>query len=188
MIGDLTVVTGSMFSGKSTELLRMGKDYEALGARVIYCRPEIDSRYSDTEIVSHAGDRAKAVTLPDYNILFEPKKWLMFMEADVIIIDEAQFYGSRIVTNVKSFLDKGKTVVVGGLDLDFRGVPFGYMGELMAIADEVVKLHTDCAKCGSPSYVSYRKAQSMEQVVLGSKDKYEPMCRQCFSEKMHGFY
>lgn len=182
MLGDLTVITGSMFSGKSTALVQAGRDFTDMGAKVIFCRPDIDVRYSTNEVVTHDGDKVGAVTLPNYYVLFEASKWVELMTADVILIDEGQFFNNSLITNVQHLLNKGKTVIVAGLDLDYRAEPFGVMAQLMAIADEVIKLHARCERCGSDARHSAKISGGYDRIELGSDDIYTPLCRNCYKE------
>lgn len=145
-------------------------------------KPCIDTRYSETEVVSH--DNNAIISTPvesSQNIL------LMAGDVDVIGIDEAQFFDSGITDVCNTLAEQGYRVIVAGLDMDFRGNPFGPMPALMAIADDVTKEHAVCVRCGAPAYISHRTVAGEKQVLLGETDKYEPICRCCYSkEKQKG--
>ncbi len=174
--GSIEVVCGSMFSGKTEELLRRLKRAKIAKQRVEIFKPCIDTRYSDNEVVSH--DKNSIMSTPvesSQNIL------LMTGDVDVIGIDEAQFFDDGIVDVCKQLANEGYRVIIAGLDMDFRCTPFGPMPALMAIADDVTKVHAICVRCGAPAYVSHRTIAGDKQVVLGETDIYEPICRQCFN-------
>lgn len=173
--GSIEVVCGSMFSGKTEELIRRLKRAKIAKQRVEIFKPCIDTRYSDTEVVSH--DHSSIQSTPvesSQNIL------LMAGDVDVIGIDEAQFFDNGLVEVCNKLANEGYRVIIAGLDMDFKGVPFGPMPALMAIADDVTKVHAICVRCGSPAYVSHRLVAGEKQVLLGETDKYEPICRQCY--------
>jgi thymidine kinase len=168
--GSIEVICGSMFSGKTEELIRRLKRAKIAKQRVEIFKPEIDVRYSENEIVSH--DNNSIVSTPigsSQNIL------LMVSEVDVIGIDEAQFFDSSLVEVCSTLAEQGHRVIVAGLDIDFKGVPFGPMPDLMAVADDVTKVHAICVRCGAPAYISHRLIKEEKQVLLGEKDIYEPI-------------
>lgn len=173
--GSIEVICGSMFSGKTEELLRRLKRAKFAKQRVEIFKPSIDNRYSDREVVSH--DHNSILSTPvdsSGNIL------LLTGEVDVVGIDEAQFFDDGIVEVCNKLANSGLRVIVAGLDMDFRGVPFGPMPALMAIADDVSKEHAVCVRCGNPGYVSHRLVADEHQVLVGEKNEYEPICRHCF--------
>jgi len=173
--GSIEVICGSMFSGKTEELLRRLKRAKFAKQRVEIFKPAIDTRYSEVEVVSH--DNNSIVSTPvdsSGNIL------LLTGDVDVIGIDEAQFFDEGIVEVCNQLARNGFRVIVAGLDMDFRGVPFGPMPALMAIADDVTKEHAICVRCGNPAYVSHRLVADAHQVLLGETSEYEPICRHCF--------
>ena len=175
--GSIEVVCGSMFSGKTEELIRRLKRAKIAKQRVEIFKPCIDTRYSDTEVVSH--DHTSINSTPvdsSQNIL------LMTGDVDVIGIDEAQFFDEGLTEVCNTLANQGFRVIIAGLDMDFRGVPFGPMPALMAIADDVTKVDAICVRCGSPAYISHRLVAGESQVLLGETDKYEPICRQCYNE------
>jgi len=174
--GSVEVITGSMFSGKTEELIRRLRRAQFAGLRVEIFKPSIDKRYSDTRVVSH-DDRSILSTLTDNasSIL------LLSGNANVIGIDEAQFFDMSIVDVCNTLANNGKRVIVAGLDMDFMGNPFGPMPALLAIAEYVTKLHAICMRCGNLAQYSFRKSDESRVVVLGEKDKYEPLCRSCYN-------
>ena len=176
--GNIEVVCGSMFSGKTEELIRRLKRAKIAKQRVEIFKPCIDTRYSDTEVVSHDHSAIESTPVESsQNIL------LMAGDVDVIGIDEAQFFDHGLVEVCNTLANQGYRVIIAGLDMDFKGTPFGPMPALMAIADDVTKVHAICVRCGAPAYVSHRLVDGEKQVLLGETDKYEPICRHCFMEE-----
>lgn len=178
-VGKLTVIVGSMFSGKSSELLRQGRRHVLAGKRVLYAKPATDRRYSVTQIVTHDRTKAASVVLATGTQLCTH---LLTEGAEVALIDEGQFFDDSLVRAIRIALLNGVDVIVSGLDLDRHGEPFGIMPYLMAIADQVMKLHAVCAECGQDAYVSYGEFEDESQVVLGASEKYKPLCRSCWTE------
>ncbi len=175
--GSIEVICGSMFSGKTEELIRRLKRAKIAKQRVEIFKPAVDTRYSDTEVVSHdANSIASTPVSSSQNIL------LMTGDVDVIGIDEAQFFDEGIIDVCNSLANQGFRVIIAGLDMDFKGIPFGPMPALMAIADDVQKVHAICVRCGAPAYVSHRLVAGEKQVLLGEKNEYEPICRHCFDK------
>ncbi|HQP80559.1 MAG TPA: thymidine kinase, partial [Paludibacteraceae bacterium] len=144
--------------------------------RIEIFKPCVDTRYSETDVVSH--DQTSIQSTP---VNSSQSILLMANDVDVIGIDEAQFFDDGLVDVCNSLANSGYRVIVAGLDMDFRGVPFGPMPYLMTVADDVTKVHAICVRCGSPAYVSHRLVAGEKQVLLGETDKYEPICRQCFN-------
>ncbi len=176
--GSIEVVCGSMFSGKTEELLRRLKRAKIAKQRVEIFKPCIDTRYSENEVVSHDNNSIMSTPVESsQNIM------LMTSDVDVIGIDEAQFFDDGIVAVCNRLANEGYRVIIAGLDMDFRGTPFGPMPALMAIADDVTKVHAICVRCGAPAYVSHRLVAGEKQVLLGETDKYEPICRKCFHDE-----
>ena len=168
--GSIEVVCGSMFSGKTEELIRRMKRAQFAKLRVEIFKPAIDVRYSEAEVVSH--DRNAIQSTPvdsSQNIL------LMANDVDVVGIDEAQFFDMGIVEVANELARRGIRVICAGLDMDFKGVPFGPMPALMAIADDVYKTHAICVHCGDLAYVSHRTVSSDKRVLLGETESYEPL-------------
>lgn len=172
--GWIEVICGSMFSGKTEELIRRLKRVEIAHLRAEIFKPSFDTRYDDQKIVSH--DENKILSTPIDN---SQTILLLAQDVDVVGIDEAQFFDDEIANVCETLALKGMRVIVAGLDMDYQGKPFGQMPNLLAIADYITKLHAICVKCGNIANVSYRKVNTGGQVLLGEKDIYEPRCRVC---------
>ena len=177
--GRVEVVCGSMFSGKTGELIRRLRRAQFAKQKVEIFKPAIDVRYSEEEVVSHEGN-----SIPSTPVDSSASILLMAQESDVVGIDEAQFFDEHIVEVCNELASRGIRVIVAGLDLDFKGVPFGPMPALLAIADEVTKVHAICVRCGALAYVSHRIVAGEKQVLLGEKQEYEPLCRECYAQAM----
>lgn len=175
--GSIEVICGSMFSGKTEELIRRLKRANFAKQRVEIFKPKIDTRYSDEDVVSH--DRTSIRSTP---VESSGSILLMSSEVDVVGIDEAQFFDEGLVDVCKRLANNGIRVIVAGLDMDFRCTPFGPMPALMAIADDVYKVHAICVRCGALAYVSHRLVAGDKQVLLGEMTEYEPICRDCYNE------
>ena len=176
--GWIEVICGSMFSGKTEELIRRLKRAKIANLKVEIFKPSIDTRYDEVNVVSH--DANFIVSTPvgnSQNIL------LMANNVDVVGIDEAQFFDSEIANVCEKLATQGIRVIVAGLDMDYLGNPFGQMPNLLAKADYITKLHAICVKCGNIANISYRKTAQEGQVLLGEKDIYEPRCRHCAQTK-----
>lgn len=177
--GAVEICCGSMFSGKSSELIRRLTRAKLAKLRVMSFMPAMDTRYSTYEVVSHDGLRIESVAVES------PQEILRAAQnVDVVGIDECQFMDESIVDVVNKLADSGIRVICAGLDTDFMGKPFGPMPQLMAIAEHVTKLHAICVRCGDPANHSFRTADSDELVMLGEKDAYMPLCRHCYNELM----
>ena len=175
--GRIEVICGSMFSGKTEELIRRLKRAKFAKQRVEIFKPAIDTRYSDVDVVSHEGHSiASTPSDSSASIL------LFSSEIDVVGIDEAQFFDAGLVDVCNELANNGVRVIVAGLDMDFRGVPFGPMPALCAIADEVSKVHAICVKCGQLASYSHRMVKNDKQVMLGEMTEYEPLCRSCYQQ------
>ena len=177
--GRIEVICGSMFSGKTEELIRRMKRAKFAKQRVEIFKPAIDTRYSDEDVVSHEGN-----SIPSTPVDSSTSILLMSADNEVVGIDEAQFFDSGIVDVCNELANRGVRVIVAGLDLDFQGRPFGPMPALCAIADDVSKQHAICVRCGALAYVSHRIVAGEKQVMLGEKQEYEPLCRHCYHETM----
>ena len=175
--GRIEVVCGSMFSGKTEELIRRMKRAKFAKQRVEIFKPAIDVRYSEADVVSH--DRNVITSTP---IDSSAQILLLASDIDVVGIDEAQFFDMGLVDVCNELANRGIRVIVAGLDMDFRGVPFGPMPALCAIADDVSKVHAICVKCGALAYVSHRLVQNDKRVLLGETAEYEPLCRDCYQK------
>lgn len=166
-----------MFSGKTTSLLKAVQAERANGKNVFVFKPKLDDRYADEAIVSHdkketqAYPVSKSLEILDY-----------YMNADVVAIDEVQFFDEHIVDVCEQIANKGKSVIVAGLDMDYLGRPFGAIPQLMVVADEIKKLNSVCTFCSGKARYSHRISQDNGVVVLGEKDKYVPLCRSCYNE------
>ena len=169
-----------MFSGKTEELIRRLRRAQLARQRVEIFKPALDVRYSHDDVVSHEGNRIPSTPIDSPDSIL-----LMAQDTDVVGIDEAQFFGPNVVDVCNQLAAQGIRVIVAGLDLDFKGVPFGPMPQLMAIADEVTKVHAICVRCGALAYVSHRIVDDERQVMLGEKAEYEPLCRCCYQQEMH---
>ena len=175
--GRIEVICGSMFSGKTEELIRRLKRAKFARQRVEIFKPAIDVRYSEGDVVSH--DRN---SIPSTPIESSESILLLSSEIDVVGIDEAQFLDERLPEVCNELASRGIRVIVAGLDMDFRGVPFGPMPALLAIADEVTKVHAICVRCGQLAYVSHRLVENDKRVMLGETHEYEPLCRHCYQQ------
>lgn len=170
--GWIEVIAGCMFSGKTEELIRRLKRAEIAKLKVKVFKPRIDKRYADKEIVSHNEQSVPSVVLDDASEILELSK-----DAQVVGIDEAQFFGDNVVKVCEKLADQGKRVIITGLDQDFRGVPFEPMPQLLAIAEYITKTLAICVICGNPANRTQRKIKSAERVVVGASDSYEARCR-----------
>ena len=175
--GWIEVICGSMFSGKTEELIRRLKRARIANLRIEIFKPGIDVRYDEQNIVSH--DENKVLSTPIDN---SQQILLLAQEVDVVGIDEAQFFDAELPYVCDQLALRGIRVIVAGLDMDYRGRPFGTMPALLAKADYITKLHAICVKCGNIASYSYRKTASKATVVLGEQDVYEPRCRHCYYE------
>lgn len=173
--GRIEVICGSMFSGKTEELLRRLRRAKFARQTVEIFKPSIDTRYSEGSVVSH--DKNTILSTPvehSSNIL------LLSSGAEVIGIDEAQFFDMGLVNVCSELADQGVRVIVAGLDMDFKRIPFGPLPALCAIADDVVKVHAICVQCGNLANFSHRLVQFDKQVMLGETEEYQPLCRKCY--------
>lgn len=180
-MGKLVVNTGSMFSGKSTELQRQGERHLLASHKVQFIKPNIDNRYGDNEIVSHKGVRVNAQPVSiDDDIKFYISEY-----TQVVLIDEIQFFNNRIVEDIRALLMYGITVYCSGLDMDYLGQPFEVVASLMCMADEVNKFHAVCSHCGTDAVYSAKyDIHASQRFELGEKDKYIPLCRKCYYKFM----
>jgi thymidine kinase len=175
--GWIEVITGSMFSGKTEELLRRLKRARIANQKVEIFKPRIDNRYSDENVVSHDNNAIQSTPVDSSgNIL------LLTGDIDVIGIDEAQFFDNGLSEVCVNLANQGIRVVVAGLDMDFKGIPFGPIPGLMAIAEYVTKVHAICMRCGDLAHFSHRLTDDEKTIMLGEKQEYEPLCRTCFVE------
>jgi thymidine kinase len=173
--GRIEVICGSMFSGKTEELLRRLRRAKIARQKVEIFKPAIDTRYSQAEVVSH--DRNAILSTPvehSSNIL------LLSSEVEVVGIDEAQFFDEGLIDVCQQLADQGMRVIIAGLDMDFKRVPFGPIPGLCAIADDVIKVHAICLSCGNLASYSHRLVKNDKQIMLGETEEYQPLCRKCY--------
>ena len=175
--GSIEVICGSMFSGKTEELIRRMKRAQFAKQKVAIYKPCIDVRYSEDEVVSHDAHSIQSTPISSPARMLE-----IAADVEVVGIDEAQFFDESIVEVVQVLANRGVRVIIAGLDTDFLGKPFGPMPALMAVAEDIQKVHAICVRCGSPANHSHRLSKSDELVVLGETDIYEPLCRHCYNE------
>jgi thymidine kinase len=178
--GSIEVITGSMFSGKTEELIRRLRRSQFAGLKVEIFKPSLDKRYSETRVVSH--DDKSIVSTPVDNA---SAILLLAGDVDVIGIDEAQFFDITIVEVCNQLADNGVRIVIAGLDMDFMGNPFGPMPALLAISEYITKVHAICMRCGNLAHYSFRKSEEAQVVLLGEKNLYEPLCRSCFNSALN---
>ena len=176
-LGFIEVICGSMFSGKTEELIRRLKRVKIANLRAIIFKPEMDVRFHEKQIISHDENSIASTPVKDSRVILE-----LAREVDVIGIDEAQFFDNYLPEVCDQLALKGMRVIVAGLDMDYTGKPFGQIPHLLAKADFITKLHAICVRCGNIANYSYRKTNQESQIVLGEKDVYEPRCRKCFYE------
>ena len=175
--GWIEVVCGSMFSGKTEELIRRLKRAEFAKLKVEIFKPSIDVRYDENDVVSHQGTTIRSTPVPaSENIL------LLANDVDVVGIDEAQFFDNQLPAVCEQLANSGIRVIIAGLDMDFSGKPFGPIPALLAKAEYVTKVHAICMTCGDLAQFSHRKIADESVVLLGEVDEYEPLCRKCYTE------
>jgi thymidine kinase len=178
--GSIEVITGSMFSGKTEELIRRLRRAQFAGLKVEIFKPSLDNRYSETRVVSH--DAKSIISTPVDNA---SAILLLAGNVNVVGIDEAQFFDNSIIDVCNSLADNGVRIVIAGLDMDFMGKPFGPMPALLAISEYITKLHAICMRCGNLAQYSFRKSENEQVVLLGEKNIYEPLCRNCFNQALN---
>ncbi len=175
--GWVEVICGSMFSGKTEELIRRLRRAEFAKQKVEIFKPGIDTRYDETNVVSHVGTTIRSTPVPSSSNLL-----LLAGDIEVVGIDEAQFFDDGLPAVCVQLAGQGVRVIIAGLDMDFQGRPFGPMPQLMAMAEFVTKVHAICMRCGDLATFSHRTTANTELVVLGETDSYEPLCRGCFDD------
>ncbi|MBS0012169.1 MAG: thymidine kinase [Bacteroidales bacterium] len=173
--GSIEVIAGSMFSGKTEELIRRLKRARIAGLKVEIYKPALDTRYSDNLVVSHDERSIKSCPVENASMIL-----LLSSGVHVVGIDEAQFFDSSIVDVCNELADRGIRLIVAGLDMDYSRKPFGPMPDIIAIAEYVTKVHAICVECGNLANYSYRKAKDTNVVLLGERDVYKPLCRTCY--------
>ncbi len=172
--GWIEVIAGCMFSGKTEELIRRLRRATIAKQKVKIFKPKIDNRYSSSDIVSHSEQSLPSILIDDINEVLNSSD-----DADVIGIDEAQFFSSDIVNVCNQLANSGKRIIIAGLDQDYRGIPFEPMPQLLAIAEYITKTLAICMVCGNPADKTQRKTESAERVIVGAADIYEARCRKC---------
>ena len=175
--GRIEVICGSMFSGKTEELIRRMKRAEFARQHVEIYKPMVDTRYSKDDVVSHDHN-----VIPSTPVDSSAEILLLSGDIDVVGIDEAQFFDNGLADVCNELANRGVRVIVAGLDMDYLGKPFGPIPYLLAIADEVTKVHAICVRCGSLAYISHRLVHNDKRVLLGEKQEYEPLCRECYNK------
>ena len=175
--GRIEVVCGSMFSGKTEEMIRRMKRAVFAHQKVEIFKPAIDTRYSDEDVVSHDSNSIRSTPVESSASIL-----LLSSDIDVVGIDEAQFLDDGLVDVCNQLANRGVRVIIAGLDMDFKGVPFGPIPALCAIADDVTKVHAICVKCGNLAYLSHRIVSGDKRVMLGEQTEYEPLCRECYQK------
>ena len=176
--GSVEVICGSMFSGKTQELIQRLKRLKVAKKKFIVFKPAIDIRYDKNKIVSHNKDFINATAV---NNIAEIKN--LISDEEVIAIDEAQFFDETLISLCNDLANNGKRIIICGLDMDYLGIPFGIMPSLMAISDSITKLHAVCSYCGDTANYSYRKGTDHNRIKIGEKDEYKALCRVCFNKK-----
>jgi thymidine kinase len=177
--GSIEVICGSMFSGKTEELIRRLKRAEFAKLKIAVFKPHVDIRYDNKKVVSH--DSNTIVSTPVKSSLEILK---LVKDSKVIAIDEAQFFNNDLIKVCNKLANEGKRVIIAGLDMDFLGKPFGVMPQILAIAENITKVHAICIDCGSIANYSFRLTKNKKLVQIGQKDEYKPLCRQCFSNNI----
>lgn len=178
--GWIEVICGSMFSGKTEELIRRMKRAQFANQKLVLFKPIIDDRYHEENVVSHQGTSLKAVPVNDSREILENWK-----NERVVAIDEAQFFDEGLIDVCNKLAEKGVRVILAGLDMDYLGVPFGPMPQLLSIAEYVTKVHAICVSCGNLAQFSHRTTVEKEQVLVGAVEKYKPLCRACYNKIAH---
>jgi thymidine kinase len=178
--GWIEVICGSMFSGKTEELIRRLRRAKIANLKVEIYKPAIDIRYDEMHVVSHDANTIQSTPVENSEAIL-----LLAADVNVVGIDEAQFFDGEITNVCEALALQGVRVIVAGLDMDYQGKPFGPVPDLLAIADYITKLHAICVKCGNIANISHRKTLEEEQILLGERDVYEPWCRFCYHDELN---
>ena len=178
--GSIEIICGSMFSGKTEELLRRLKRAEFAKLKITVFKPQVDKRYDTQKVVSHDDNNIQAIAVDSAKDILT----ILTNEAQVVAIDEAQFFDSELIAVCTKLANSGIRVIIAGLDMDFSGKPFGIMPELLAIAEHITKVHAICIDCCAIANHSFRKTDDKNIIQIGEKEEYKPLCRDCFSRKM----
>ena len=177
--GSIEVICGSMFSGKTEELLRRIKRAEFAKLKISVFKPRIDVRYDSEKVVSHDSNTIISTPVKSANEILS-----LINNSKVVAIDEAQFFTEELIPVCNALANNGKRVIVAGLDMNFLGEPFGVMPQLLAIAENITKVHAICIDCGEIANYSFRLTENPKLVELGEKNQYKPLCRKCFSHNI----
>ena len=175
--GWIEVVCGSMFSGKTEELIRRLRRAEFANQKILLVKPKIDNRYHRENVVSHKGSRFEALCVESAKDILD-----LWDHQKVVAIDEAQFFDDGIVEVCSELARRNVRVIIAGLDMDFTGTPFGPMPHLLSIAEYITKVHAICLSCGNLAQFSHRTVEQKEQVLVGAVEEYKPLCRTCFNK------
>lgn len=178
--GWIEVICGSMFSGKTEELIRRLRRAEFAQQKILLVKPKLDNRYHDSDVVSHQGTSFEAITVDNAAAILD-----LWSKEKVVAIDEAQFFDDGVIEVCTKLSAKGVRVILAGLDMDFKGVPFGPIPQLLCIAEYVTKVHAICVSCGNLAQFSHRTVSQTEQVLVGAVEKYKPLCRACYNKIAH---
>ena len=178
--GWIEVICGSMFSGKTEELIRRIRRAEFAQQSILLVKPKIDNRYSEENVVSHQGTAIQAKVVNCSSEILE-----LWKKEKIVAVDEAQFFDEELAHVCSKLANKGARVIVAGLDMDFKGIPFGPIPSILALAEYVTKVHAICVSCGKLAQFSHRITSNEERVLLGSQNNYEPLCRTCFNKLKH---
>ena len=178
--GWIEVICGSMFSGKTEELIRRLKRVEFAQQKLLLFKPAIDNRYHEEQVISHIGSSLEAIPVNSSDEIL--KHW---KKERIVAIDEAQFFDAGLVAVCTDLAKHGVRVIIAGLDMDYLGKPFGPMPDLLCIAEYVTKVHAICVSCGNLAKYSHRTTKDEGQVLVGAVEKYEPLCRSCYNKIEH---
>ena len=177
--GNIEVICGSMFSGKTEELLRRVKRAKFSKLTIAVFKPQVDKRYDNQKVVSHDDNTIEAISIKSAKDILK-----LIDQVQVVAVDEAQFFDSELVSVCAELANSGIRVIIAGLDMDFLGNPFGIMPKLLAIAEHITKVHAICTDCCSIANHSFRKNTDKNLIQIGEKEEYKPLCRDCFLRKM----
>jgi thymidine kinase len=178
--GWIEVICGSMFSGKTEELIRRLKRAQFANQKILLIKPKIDKRYHKENVVSHQGSSFEAICVENAAAILD-----LWKDEKVVAIDEAQFFDAEIINVCNELSKNGARIIIAGLDMDFQGVPFGPMPNLLSIAEYVTKVHAICLSCGNLAQFSHRTVGEKEQVLVGAVNEYKPLCRSCYNKLKH---
>lgn len=178
--GWIEVICGSMFSGKTEELIRRLRRAEFANQRILLVKPKLDDRYHKDDVVSHKGSSFTAIGVDHARDILD-----LWQKEKVVAIDESQFFDDELVSVCNALAEKGVRVILAGLDMDFKGAPFGPIPKLLAVAEYVTKVHAICVSCGNLAQFSHRTVEGNDQVLVGAVEEYKPLCRSCYNKISH---